>query len=143
MQLKADIKETGSIIAYNAPFEVSVIKGLAALFPEEKEFLEDLNTRFVDLLIPFKKAWYYLAEMGSSASIKYVLPAIAPEFSYNDLEINNGGMASETFLAMIENPNDEANAITRINLLKYCKRDTEGMVVIYKHLLDIISSKYC
>ena len=141
MQLKADIKESGRIIAYNAPFEVSVLKGLAALFPEEKEFLEDLNARFIDLLIPFKKAWYYLADMGSSASIKYVLPAIAPEFSYYDLEINNGGMASETFLAMIHNPNNEEDTATRINLLKYCERDTEGMVVIYKHLLDIITAK--
>ena len=82
-----------------------------------------------------------MADMGSSASIKYVLPAIAPEFSYYDLEINNGGMASETFLAMIHNPNNEEDTATRINLLKYCERDTEGMVVIYKHLLDIITAK--
>lgn len=140
-QLKADIKKTGSIIAYNAPFEIAVIKALANIYPEEKEFLEDLNARFVDLLIPFQKAWYYLAEMGSSASIKYVLPAIAPEFSYNDLEINNGGMASETFLSMIYNLNKQEDETTRNNLLKYCERDTEGMVVIYKHLLDIIASK--
>jgi len=136
-QLKTDFGPTGSIVAYNANFEIDVLRKLAIAFPEDKEFLDGLINRFVDLLIPFRKAWYYKPEMGNSASIKYVLPAIAPEFSYKDLKISNGGLASITFLCMILNKFEGDEATTRLNLLAYCERDTEGMVVIWKHLVDL------
>ena len=136
-QLKANFGPTGSIVAYNASFEMDVLKKLAIAFPEDKEFLDGLINRFVDLLIPFRNAWYYKPEMGNSASIKFVLPAIAPEFSYNDLEIGNGGLASNTFLSMILNKFEGDEAATRLNLLAYCERDTEGMVVIWQHLMEL------
>ena len=137
-QLKNDIGSKGTILAFNAPFEISILKALSQSFPEEKGFIDSLVTRFIDLLIPFKSGWYYKPEMGASASIKSVLPAIAPEFSYVDLEIGNGGMASKTFHAMIENSFiGDINATTK-HLLAYCERDTEGMVVIYRHLNELI-----
>lgn len=137
-QLKNDIGPKGNIIAYNASFEIQILKNLSLNFPEEKEFIDSLLPRFVDLLIPFKSSWYYTPEMGSSASIKSVLPAIAPEFSYKDLQIGSGGLASNTFHAMIENRFvGDANA-TIHDLLEYCERDTEGMVVIYRHLHEIV-----
>ncbi len=92
------------------------------------------------MLIPFKSGWYYKPEMGASASIKSVLPAIAPEFSYSDLEIGNGGLASNTFLAMIQNTFEGDQPLTTKHLLAYCERDTEGMVVIYRHLLEVVNN---
>lgn len=138
-QLKNDIKSEGTIIAYNASFEISRLKELAIAFPNEKLFLDNLIARFVDLLVPFNKGWFYKPEMGASASIKSVLPAIAPKFSYSDLEIGNGGLASEIYLSMIENrfKGDKATIIK--NLFAYCERDTEGMVVIYRHLINCIA----
>jgi hypothetical protein len=137
-KMKQDITNSGSIVAYNSTFEISRLKELALAFPEEKEFLEDVISRFVDLLIPFKNAWYYLPEMGASASIKSVLPSIAPSFSYEDLPIGNGGLASQTFLSMVSDTFLGDASQTREDLLRYCERDTEGMVVIYKHLKSII-----
>jgi hypothetical protein len=139
-KMKHDIKKGGSLVAYNSAFEITRLKELALAFPEEKEFLEDVISRFVDLLVPFRSAWYYLPEMGASASIKSVLPAIAPEFSYNDLEISNGGLASETFLSMVTGEFNDDALQTRENLLKYCERDTEGMVIIYRHLKSIVKN---
>ncbi len=136
-QLKTDFGPTGSIVAYKASFEMDVLRKLAIAFPDDKEFLDGLITRFVDLLIPFQKALYYKPEMGNSASIKSVLPAIAPEFSYKDLKISNGGLASNTFLSMILNKFEEDEAEARKNLLAYCERDTLGMVVIWKHLMEL------
>jgi hypothetical protein len=133
-QLESDFGSEGSIIAYNSSFEISILKALAIAYPEKNKFLENLISRFVDLLIPFKSGWFYKPEMGASASIKSVLPAIAPEFSYSDLEIGNGDLASKTFHAMIENRFTGDFEITMNHLLAYCERDTEGMVVIYRHL---------
>lgn len=137
MHLKEDFGDEGSIVAYNASFEIGVLKRLANQFQEHKSFLESLIERFVDLLIPFKNGWYYLPKMGPSASIKYVLPSIDPDFSYKDLSINNGGQASELFLSMINGQLKDETEIVRKNLLVYCERDTEGMVVIFKHLKKI------
>ncbi len=39
--------------------------------------------------------------MKGSYSIKYVLPALVPELSYQDLEIKEGGTASNTFYQMV------------------------------------------
>ena len=136
-QLKSDFGSTGSIVAYNASFEMDVLKKLAIAFPEDQAFLTGLVNRFVDLLIPFRKAWYYKPEMGNSASIKYVLPAIAPEFSYNDLEISNGGLTSTLYLSMILNKFEGDEEATRKNMLAYCERDTLGMVIIWRHLRDL------
>jgi hypothetical protein len=135
-QLQSDIGQKGSLIAYNASFEINVLQSLIPLFPDFKNFIEALCSRFVDLLIPFRQAWYYLPEMGKSASIKSVLPALAPEFSYDDLVIGNGGDASETFLAMINNTFKGDYQTTTKDLLKYCERDTYGMVVIWRDLVD-------
>lgn len=136
-QLKHDMPQNGSIIAYNAAFEISILKALAIAFPEEQAFLNGLITRFVDLYLPFKSGWYYNPEMGASRSIKSVLPAIAPQFSYNDLEIANGGLASAIFYDMIVECFTGDAPETRKHLLEYCKRDTEGMIIIYRHLKQI------
>ena len=62
-----------------------------------------------------------MPEMGNSASIKSVLPAIAPELSYGDLEISDGGNASSLFYASILD--DTQNTLElRKNLLSYCER---------------------
>jgi hypothetical protein len=137
-QLKSNIAPTGSIVAYNASFEISRLKELASSFPQEADYLQGLIDRFIDLLIPFKNAWFYLPEMGGSASIKSVLPAIDPEFSYADLKVNNGGDASGIYLAAINGVFKEEWNITREALLRYCERDSEGMVVVYRALKDSI-----
>ena len=135
--LKACISKKGSVVAYNASFEINVLKDLAIAFPEDKIFIDDLISRFVDLLVPFRSAWYYLPPMGKSASIKSVLPALAPEFSYDDLEIGNGSDASNIFLSMIKRTFDGDEKATREALKKYCDRDTYGMVILYQKLKEL------
>jgi hypothetical protein len=136
-QMKLDFGKTGSIVAYNATFEITRLKELAIAFPEDQQFLEGIIRRFVDLLIPFRSGWHYHPEMGNSASIKYVLPAIAPEFSYQDLEISNGGDASNTFLNMINKTFTGDEVKVRKALKKYCERDTLGMVIIWQELIRL------
>jgi hypothetical protein len=62
-----------------------------------------------------------------------VLPAIIPTLSYKDLEIKEGGTASDSFLLSILDPENSTSEL-RNNLLKYCEMDTFAMVGIYNHL---------
>jgi hypothetical protein len=133
-QMKLDFGTTGSIVSYNATFEKGVIERLAEDFPEDRLFLLGLNNRMVDLWDVFRNAWYYVPQMGKSASIKDVLPAFVPTLSYSSLPINNGDLANKTYMSMIDGSFKGDINETRNNLLAYCKLDTLAMVEIWKVL---------
>jgi len=135
--LRAAIGERGSIVAYNAAFEKRVLRDCAAALPEHADWLAGLDERFVDLLEPFAAfAWYHPAQRGS-ASMKVVLPALTGR-GYDDLEIQEGGLAARRFLRsnQRETPAAERERIRRA-LVDYCDRDTAGMVEIVARLREI------
>lgn len=138
-QMIDDLGKSGSIVAYNMGFEKGVIKSLAESFPEYAEQLNALIDRFVDLLIPFQKGWYYSPAMKGSASIKSVLPALFPndsDLDYKSLRIGNGGDASVYLQAYYEGRVKESDVESlRKDLLAYCKLDTLAMVKIYQKLM--------
>ncbi len=83
----------------------------------------------VDLL-PIARQHYYHPAMKGSWSIKAVLPTIAPELDYKQLdEVQDGGMAQAAYLEMIH-PAAPAERRTQLaaSLLEYCKLDTFAMV---------------
>ena len=88
-------------------------------------------------MIPFQKKWYYTPEMKGSYSIKYVLPGLVSELSYDDLEIKDGCITSNTYLSMLNGTFDGDIEETRRQLLEYCERDTYSMVKIIGKLLKI------
>ncbi|MBR9859785.1 DUF2779 domain-containing protein [bacterium] len=124
----------GTILAYSSGFEKGRIKELARDFPEFETDLISLIERIQDLAIPFSKKYYYTKEMQGSYSIKAVLPALCPDLSYSDLEIQEGGTASDTFLAMIQGTFEGDIDKTRKALLEYCKMDTRAMVEVLGRL---------
>jgi len=129
------IGEEGMLIAYNAPFEKGVIRGLAGMFPDLSDALLEMNERFFDLLPITRNAYYHPSQHGSW-SIKAVLPALVPELRYSDLEgVQNGGDAQ---LAWIQAERADADKQRKIanQLLEYCKLDTLAMVKIMDALLE-------
>ncbi|MBK9353675.1 MAG: hypothetical protein IPN09_06845 [Bacteroidetes bacterium] len=81
--------------------------------------------------------WYYNPNFKARYSIKYVLPALIPSLSYQNLNIQNGGDASSIYPA-IKDMKLEDQEKTRTDLLEYCKLDTLAMVKIHEHLFKII-----
>ena len=55
-QLKKAIEPTCNIVAYNAEFEIKILRLLAVDFPEEAAYIDSLIERFVDLLVVFRNA---------------------------------------------------------------------------------------
>lgn len=120
----------GPVFVYNAPFERSRMQELAEYYPDLAPALEAAIDRIVDLL-PIAREHYYHREMRGSWSIKAVLPTIAPDLAYDNLEVANGGMAQDAF-AEIMQPDTlpERRMQLRDALLLYCERDTLAMVRI-------------
>jgi hypothetical protein len=89
-----------------------------------------ISERFFDLL-PLARSHYYHPDMKGSWSIKAVLPTIAPELDYANLEVSNGGMAQEAYKEAIHSQTTpERKEEVRNAMLKYCEQDTIAMVKI-------------
>ena len=137
-----DIPENVCVLAYNMSFEKRVIKTLAETFPDLADHLMSIFDNLRDLMVPFKEQHYYCEAMKGSYSIKYVLPALFPDdpsLDYHSLEgIHHGGEASAAFADM-PNRTPEEIAVTRKNLLAYCRLDTYAMVKVLGKLRDAVS----
>lgn len=137
-RLRDSIGEKGSVVAYNAKFEKSVLAKLAEAFPRHADWIEGLMPRFVDLLEPFQSFDYYHPKQQGSASIKTVLPALTGR-SYDGLEIREGGQASMEFLRVYFGDASEAERLeVRQQLERYCGLDTEGMIWIVDAVRGLI-----
>ena len=110
---------------------------MAPAFPEYGDWIEQVCSRLVDLLAPFRNFDYYHPAQKGSASLKAVLPAITGR-GYEDLDINDGQLASISFLSATfgDMPEDERVKVMS-DLEQYCGRDTEGMIWIVEKLIDL------
>lgn len=128
------VPQGGAIIAYNASFERTCIKQLAALFPDLREGLNLLAERLVDLLPVTRNHWYHREQRGSW-SIKAVLPTICEEHDYSALNVADGSAAQAAYLEAMRGDCDAARRqqIDR-DLRDYCALDTQAMVTLLRHL---------
>jgi len=127
--------DNGSVVVYNQSFESRVNRDLANAYPAYADALLNINDRMVDLLVPFRSRILYHPAMGGSASLKSVLPAFAPEMSYDDLAIQDGDTASVRYLKCMKGlvSETERQEIFK-NLRVYCAQDTLAEV----RLLEIL-----
>ena len=136
--LKKVIGSTGTVIAWNKSFEKGCNKEMGQRRPKYAKFLASVNSRMYDLIDSFKKGYYVHYKFRGSASIKKVLPVLVPKLSYQKLNIQEGGTASESWLVLID---DKVSQVKRSalawDMLKYCHLDTLAMVEILKVLQSI------
>jgi hypothetical protein len=133
-RLIQSLGRTGPILTYSA-FERTVIRRLAARFPDLADPLLALTDRVSDLL-PLVKAHYYHPAMKGSFSIKAVLPTVAPQLSYATLgEVSDGTAAQAAFEEAID-PATTPGRRQRLEqaLRDYCALDTLAMVALVRRL---------
>ncbi len=141
-QLCEDIPKDTCVIVYNDTFEQSRLREMASIYPDLKEHLLNIHDNIVDLYDVFIHHDYYVKEMGGSASIKQVLPALFPDdpdLDYHNLDqVHKGDEASAAYLSL-KNLDKKEEKILRDNMLKYCKLDTYAMVKIFNKLIEVIN----
>jgi hypothetical protein len=133
-QLINDCGNSGDVLVYNVGFERGKLYDLIEFSPKHKIPILKIIERLKDLMVPFRDRIYYTPEMQGSYSIKKVLPALVPELSYKDLNIQEGGTASYTFSQMVQGIFEGNFEQTRKDLLAYCELDTLAMVRILEVL---------
>ena len=133
------IPQDAYVLAYNMSFEKGVIRRLAVNYPQISNELMAIHDNIKDLMAPFASKSYYHPKMQGSYSIKYVLPALVPEFesAYKDLNlIHHGGEAMQAYAAMAC-MNETQRDVYKKALLAYCKLDTLAMVKVLEKLREV------
>ena len=138
-RLCEDIPMNCCVTVYNKNFECTVLKNLAALYPDLADHLLNIRDNIKDFLVPFRSGYYYnrALALGGKFSLKTVLPALFPddtELDYHNLEQIHNGSEAMNILARIKDMPEEEQETTRRNLLKYCELDTYATVKIWQEL---------
>jgi hypothetical protein len=130
----------GSVIVYTS-YEKTRIKALQERFPDLAAPLQGIVDRLWDLNAVIADHVCH-PEFHGSFSIKKVLPALAPELSYDGLAIGNGTVAVTRFARMARGEiTGEDVGTTRLQLLEYCKLDTLAMVRLHDRLAELAAGR--
>ena len=135
-----NIPEDAKIVAYNSiGAEELRLKELAEQFPEYRDYLLNLISRFSDLAYPFINGLVYDVRMAGNFSVKSLLRVVS-DFSYDDLAIHDGMDA--VFKWRNIDQGQEGTDLVEIEqeLLEYCSLDSYSLVLIFKWLNKILNN---
>ncbi|MFA4844009.1 MAG: DUF2779 domain-containing protein [Candidatus Margulisiibacteriota bacterium] len=140
-RLKELLGESGSIVAYNARFEMTCIEKASEVYRDYNDWAVFLKDRFVDLLVPFQQFLFYHPDQAGSASLKKVLPALTHS-NYENLEIGEGRTAGVEYYRVTFGENIPPAEKERVHtaLEKYCDIDTRGMLEIIEALNEAVAA---
>jgi hypothetical protein len=126
--------KSGPVLSYSS-YERTVIDGLRKRFPDLAVSLGAVLLRLVDLQ-PVVQRNYYHPAMAGSWSLKAVLPTIAADLDYSNLEeIQEGTAASEAYFEAIDPATGEARKDQiRRRLLDYCRLDSKALLQLVQFL---------
>lgn len=126
----------GPVFVYNAGFEVARIRELGERYPSLNHPLTAISERIVDLL-PIARRYYYHPSQQGSWSIKSLLPAVAADLSYDELDgVRDGSMAATAYIEAIHPKTSlERRHQIRRQLLDYCSLDTYALVRLWQHFV--------
>ncbi|MGB7201805.1 MAG: DUF2779 domain-containing protein [Pyrinomonadaceae bacterium] len=126
----------GTVFVWYEAFEKTRNTEMAGMFPEFKDFFDEVNAKTVDLMKIFADRLYIHPDFKGRSSIKKVLPVLVPELKYSDLGISEGLTASISWYraAKWDTIDEETRAQIFADLEKYCELDTLAMVEIYRVL---------
>lgn len=130
------LPEKGPILAYNAiGAECLRLEELGRMFPEYKDRLDQIISRFVDLATPFTEGLFYDTRMRGNYSLKRLVD-ICSDYSYADLDIYDGMEAVYNWRDIDKGNKDDKDRVIS-ELKEYCSLDAYGLFLVYKWLVKI------
>jgi hypothetical protein len=136
-KLLGEIPRDACVLVYNQAFEKRILRELAEYLPEHMKRLLLLTDNMVDIMEPFRRRDVYHWAMAGSYSLKTVLPVLVPELSYDGMDVCDGRMASDAYLAMGEISDEAESARLGKALREYCRMDTYAVVRLLEKLREM------
>jgi hypothetical protein len=141
--LRQNIGDTGSVVSWFKKFENARNREIADMVVDRvrSEFVRSLVGRTYDLMDIVENQYYVHHGFKGSSSIKKVQEVLASEYSYKKLHgVQNGTDAIEAYRQISRGElTGSALEEKKLDMLKYCKYDTEVMYVIWKFFTDLVS----
>ena len=127
--LLESVNQTGSVVVYSN-YEKMRLEKLAERFSSLRPAIYQLVGRLFDLYLAISKDYYHPDFRGSFA-LKSVAPVLAPDLSYDQLEVKEGSHAALVYSSIVSGSISGQEREEAIDALEqYCKVDTEGLVRI-------------
>jgi hypothetical protein len=141
------------LVVYNKSFELTQFNRMSLKYPEHQEFLDACAKNIIDLNDIFTKGLWYRDDFNGRTSLKVTQPKLMNDPSikkwyknlpydlnktldYKSELVQNGGVALELYQTMLRMRADgklveSMNNKIKDALLKYCKIDSWGTVILY------------
>lgn len=137
--LKENLGNDGDIVVYNEVFEKGRIREGIEAFPEFNEWGQEVLGRIKDLIMPFKKFYFYHPKQKGGAGLKEVLPVFSKGANYADLVISDGADASLAYYkSHFRDVPAKEKAKVRDALEKYCELDTLAEIILVEGLRELV-----
>ena len=138
-EMMKGLPESGPIFAYNARgAEILRLQEFQEMFPEYHDYLQQVIDRFVDLASPFITGVVYDVRMKGNYSLKVLQGIIDREYSYKDLEIDNGLEAVRIYRELMNCSDPQQKQEYYDELYKYCGLDSYAMIEVYDWLCKML-----
>jgi hypothetical protein len=132
-RLLATLSGSGTVVAYSG-YEGTILKGLAESQPQSADGIADVQGRLFDLRKVIGKHVCH-PDFHGRTSLKWVLPALVADLSYEGLAIPSGEVAMLRYEeAMWGDLPELAREAVFQDLLEYCGTDTLAMVRLFEEL---------
>lgn len=130
-----NLPKEGPILAYNAyGAECLRLVELGELYPEYKQTLDSINSRFIDLATPFLEGLIYDTRMAGNYTLKKLVDIVS-DYSYKNLDIDDGMQAVYNWRDIDRVNSNESEKIID-NLKEYCSLDAYGLFLVYRWLIE-------
>ncbi len=139
-RLLQDVGSEGSILVYSE-YQIRVIRALALRFPGLADALRRLLGRTFVMEPIIHQDFYHPAFHGRT-SLRSVVQALVPGFTYIDLEIEDAASARASFAFLVKGDyySPARAPLIRRDLYAYCARDTLALVRVHEALQDLAGS---
>lgn len=136
--LREHLGDKGTVVSWYKTFENSRNKELAVFLPDHKDFFLNIVSRTYDLMDIVEGQHYVHPGFQGRASIKKVLPVLAPHLSYKTLGVQSGTDAIEAYRKITKGElSGDALKEKEKEMLDYCKLDTYAMYVLWKFFNEL------
>ena len=141
-ELFRNIDLEGTIVVWHESFEKGIFETISEKIPSYKNKVSRVLSNIFDLEKIFKSNMYCDYRTRGSSSLKKITPVLLDDYTYDELEINNGENAFIEWERMVmSNLSDKEKEKIRLNLIDYCNQDTLATYKILNFLRKLVNKK--
>ena len=126
--------KVNSILVFDTAQELKALSAVVKHFPEYKKLIDLLKNKFIDFSDIFTNLWYYHPQTKGSMSLKKITESVFGTSIFEELPIKSGLLASYKYDEYLKETDLFKREELKINLVEYCKTDTQAMYDLFMYL---------